>query len=444
MTTFTEEEGKSLLEKFKELNVKPKFDTKDDLETWLKEFGGDPTIKIEPKDPSTSSSFTLSSQFPRISLFYGDNVKGEATYPQWVYEVKCLLAEKQHKPEILAQAIRKSLRGEASNLLRRLGIGATIPEILEKFESVYGSVDNKENLLAKFYSAKQAENEDITKWSCRLEDILSTAVEKKLVEPKNVNDMLRNMFWQGLKPSLKDISGYKFEQVKDFDRLRVEMRKIEQEHSESQTVKTHINPIAEDKTEKNDMKEIKSMLHSLNQTVNDLEKKVNNQESIQQSCKPDFKQNHGGNNKRYNQNQNHNQQHFQNNQGNQNGPRFQSQFNVQQNQRYNNQPNQGFNIQKNEGYNNQSGRNFNSQQNQRFKPRYTHPSPTYQTSNQFQSSANTQGQQDQSGDCLAQGQPINYEGDNFHRGPLCYKCHQYGHYQWRCPVRRFDHSNHLN
>lgn len=42
--------------------------------------------------------------------------------------------------------------------------------------------------------------------------------------------MLRNMFWQGLKPVLKDISGYKFEKIKDFDKLRVEIRKLEQDH----------------------------------------------------------------------------------------------------------------------------------------------------------------------------------------------------------------------
>lgn len=115
-------------------------------------------------------------------------------------------------------------------MARRLGISATIPEILDKFERVYGDVDTKEHLLSKFYSAKQGETKNVTKWSCRLEDILSTAVERKLVEPENVNKMLRNMFWQGLKPALKDISGYKFEKKNDFDKLRVEIRKLELDH----------------------------------------------------------------------------------------------------------------------------------------------------------------------------------------------------------------------
>ena len=60
----------------------------------------------------------------------------------------------------------------------------------------------------------------MTKWSCRLEDILASAVERQLVDSSKVNEMLYNMFYQGLKPALKDISGYKFEQIKDVDKLR--------------------------------------------------------------------------------------------------------------------------------------------------------------------------------------------------------------------------------
>ena len=62
----------------------------------------------------------------------------------------------------MAEAVRNSLRDEAKNLVRRLGYCPTIPEILEKIESVYGEEDTKEHLLAKFYSAKQDENEDVT------------------------------------------------------------------------------------------------------------------------------------------------------------------------------------------------------------------------------------------------------------------------------------------
>ena len=172
-----------------------------------------------------------------------------------------MLIEKTHKPEVIAQAIRRSLRGEASNLIRRLGIAATIPEILDKFKSVYGEVDSKEHSLAKVYSSKQEKNESITKWSCRLEDTLASAVERKLVDPSKINDMLRNMFYQELKPALKDICGYKFEQISDFDKLRVEIRKIEQDHLKSEE-KVSISTVQQ-RDETSDIKEMKSMMKSL-------------------------------------------------------------------------------------------------------------------------------------------------------------------------------------
>ena len=75
-----------------------------------------------------------------------------------MYKIRCLTLEKVHRPEVIAQVIRNSLRGEASNLLRRLGYGASISDILEKFDSVYGEVDSKEHLLAKFYISKQKEH----------------------------------------------------------------------------------------------------------------------------------------------------------------------------------------------------------------------------------------------------------------------------------------------
>ena len=156
MAELTEEEGKKLIEAFHKLKLKPKADTPQDLELWLKAFSG---VKAEPGVPTdgatggtsggTSKETVVTTQQPRISCFFGDKVKGEASYAQWVYEVKCLLKEKTHKPEAIAQAVRRSLRGEASSIVRRLGIGATIEEILHKFDSVYGEVDPKEHLLAK-------------------------------------------------------------------------------------------------------------------------------------------------------------------------------------------------------------------------------------------------------------------------------------------------------
>ena len=427
MSDLTEQEGKQLIEALNKLKIKPNFDTTEELENWLKAYGAEPEVKTEPGTASAKAT-TVTSTFqpqPRISLFYGDNVKGEATYAQWKYEVKCLLLEKTHKPEALAQAIRRSLRGEASNLVRRLGIGATIPDILEKFESVYGAVDSKENLLAKFYSAKQEESEDVTKWSCRLEDILSSAVERHLVDPSKVNEMLHNMFWQGLKPSLKDISGYKFEQVLDFDKLRVEVRKIEQDHLHASTTtktesKAQCNVVTEEKADNNEMKEIKTMLQSLTSTVKQLEKKVNSHSDLQDRPNNQDQgsyynnRSRGSRNRQFNNTNLQSHQSFYNNTGDRGNRR----------QRYSKTQPQNFNN-NTQYFTNQPRQQQNS---------YNNNQNSYNNSQGYCQNPDPN-----------QNQVYDNEGDNFNRGPLCFRCRQYGHYQWQCPVSRMDHSRkHLN
>ena len=425
MAELTQEESAKLIAVFNKLKIKPKADTAEDLEQWLKSFSTEGSVKVEPgAQTSTTTTVVTSSQQPRISLFYGDNIKGEATYAQWVYEVKCLLLEKTHKPEAISQAIRRSLRGEASNLARRLGISATIPEILNKFESVYGDVDTKEHLLSKFYSAKQGESENVTKWSCRLEDILSTAVERKLVEPEKVNEMLRNMFWQGLKPALKDISGYKFEKITDFDKLRVEIRKLEQDHLSIESSVPHCSVAIDQKEENKDIKEMKAMIQSLTNTVQQLEEKVNSSQIV----KP--KEYNKGNSSR---GKGKRQDDYRDNAQNQSYRPPRQNYDPQQ---YFQQPDQY------QSPNQSQGQKFNreSQQN-RYQPpnqRKGQGPIVNETDQQFQG----QGQSYRSNHGQGNFEP--YESDDFNRGPLCFRCRQYGHYQWRCPVR-MDHSRaHLN
>ena len=96
MADLTKEEGEQLVEVLNRLKIKPKFETAEDLQNWLTSYGADSSVKTEPGEPVTTSVTAKLPNRPRICLFFGDNVKGEATYAQWVYEVKCLLTEKAH------------------------------------------------------------------------------------------------------------------------------------------------------------------------------------------------------------------------------------------------------------------------------------------------------------------------------------------------------------
>lgn len=277
----------------KDLGLNPKYDTPEELEKWLKQ--------IADRKTDTKST-TIHANQPKLSILYGENAtKGEVDYEQWRYKVKSLLLEETYKEDMIMQAIRRSVRCEASRILMRLGTGVDIETILEKFESVYGTVDTKEELLAKFYSAKQGESEDIIAWSFRLEDLLSRVVEQRMISHHDSDKMLRTKFWAGLRQDLKDISGFRFEVMKDFDKLRVELRKMEREHKipEKETKTTtnsilQVSPATENK--KNVQPE--SEVTKLKQLVQDMSKRFTpgqflvkyNQESLatfqQMKCRP--------------------------------------------------------------------------------------------------------------------------------------------------------------
>ena len=114
MSDSNAEEIAKLVEAFNKLKVKTKADTLEDLENWLKAFGKETKIKKEP-EPTESiekTKTTVSSvHLPHKSHFNGDSSKGEASYAQWVYEIRCLTLEIVHRPEVISQAIRNSLRG---------------------------------------------------------------------------------------------------------------------------------------------------------------------------------------------------------------------------------------------------------------------------------------------------------------------------------------------
>ena len=189
----TPQEILNIVSALKALKVKPKADSPEDFLHWMNSMAKTST---EEKEPQAHALPTLKTNplplpsdvygkyanphhYPRISTFTGD-AKSESSYELWKYEVECLMNESYH-PESIHHAIRRSLKGEASHIIMHLGPGASIPTIIQKLDSIYGTVDEKEDILSEFYNARQKEDEGCAQWSCRLEDILSKAVRKGLV-----------------------------------------------------------------------------------------------------------------------------------------------------------------------------------------------------------------------------------------------------------------------
>jgi hypothetical protein len=252
----SEEEGKRLLEIFKELNLKPDLANADSFQQWMgtvaphqdetelesEETGPEKTEpeKTEPekkpqesKEPKTPAHLPHHGQWPKLPNFSGNSPgKNDAKYDEWRYEVKCLISEGIHSDGAILRAIRRSTHGEPGRILMRLGPLADIPDILNKLDVIYGIVERGEALLGDFYAATQGDDEDVVAWSCRLEDILGRAKEKGHINSAGSDEMLRTKFWLGLRPSLRDASSHKFDTCKTFDDLRISLRIIEHERKE--------------------------------------------------------------------------------------------------------------------------------------------------------------------------------------------------------------------
>lgn len=236
--TMSKEEIEQLVKTLSAMKVKPKADTPEDLIQWMSSLVGAEVPVAESSAVKTEHSvhthkeigeYHLPYKQPiRISTFSGHG-KGETSYELWRYEVTCLMKE-GHSKEAIMMAIRRSLKGEPANALMRLGSVEIVEEILLKFDSIYGSVLETEDILAEFYSARQKDNEDCATWSVRLEDLINKAIKKGKVSPVAANEMLRTMFYKGLRQDLRDITGHIFHTTYDFDKLRVAIRKVETEH----------------------------------------------------------------------------------------------------------------------------------------------------------------------------------------------------------------------
>lgn len=235
-TKLTKEEIEAMEKYFEEIGAKPKVGTLKDFQNWMKDItiaGEEETIGAgTPEPPPRSHHYSASvHHFPKLSLFSGNDDKKDVPFTIWKHEIECIINE-GHSKQTVAQAIRSSLRGEALRVHTRLGPAPTAVQVIEKFESLYGIVDAPETTKAKFYSATQREDEDVTSWSSRLEDLYAQTPEYKSATANQINADLCNIFYRGLRSSLRDITGHIYDKVKDFDKLRVAIRQVENDKKE--------------------------------------------------------------------------------------------------------------------------------------------------------------------------------------------------------------------
>ena len=112
-------------------------------------------------------------QLLRISIFFGEDGKGEVTYQTWEYEIECFKQEKKYPEDQILLAIRRAANGEAANILRN------IDEILKKFNSTFGDIDSPELIVNKFYAVERKPSESLINYAARKGEFFSQPVQVK-------------------------------------------------------------------------------------------------------------------------------------------------------------------------------------------------------------------------------------------------------------------------
>jgi hypothetical protein len=156
-----------------------------------------------------------------------------------------------------------------------LGEKATLSDILNKLDTLFGNVSTNESVMQSFYSESQKPSENVTSYGCRLETLLQVAVERGHVSHSSRNDMLRSKFWTGLHDEkLKLLTSHKFDAISNYNRLLREVRAAEQELSTSDKLtKVQCQPISD----------------SRDKMVEDLSKKMDTLMTKMQSLEKDIK-----------------------------------------------------------------------------------------------------------------------------------------------------------
>jgi hypothetical protein len=229
--------------------------------------------KVEQEQPQDKKA---GDRRPRISNFWGTTTQKDATsFDVWKYEICCYLEDSQYSEESILEAIRRSIKGDAAKVLMRMGPKASVVNILDKLEGLYGTVATEGTLLTEFYAAQQNENEDVTAWSCRLEDTIQKVHERRLISGATMREMLRSKLWSGLRnEALRNATRYKYDLIKDFDELVIEIRSVEHElGADKKKVKAHSLQKATGKADEKDgniLKDISDRLEKMEKKMEDM------------------------------------------------------------------------------------------------------------------------------------------------------------------------------
>ena len=440
--SMSEEDQQKIISCFEALKLMPKADTPEDFEQWMMDVtrrthhsdddvgavgGAIPKQDVKPKQlthaPAVKTTHLLHT--PKILTFSGDGKDSESTFDSWKFEIFTLLREGTYSEHTIATAAKKSLRGEASKLVQRLGVSVKIHEMLDRLQLMYGRVEDTSDLLAEFHKATQEPNESVSSWCCRLEDLLHRALNDDPNIISKTEETLRLKFYSGLRPALKNRIRHHKDNLRSLDKLLYEARRAELEDdtictSSNKPPKSAQARMVKAEEEPSEMEILKA---NLCQLTTKMDQMTSTLQSIQRPSTPvaqhSSNRDHGrgrGRGRGYNQNRNdnfrgQNSQHQNSHQQNSHQQNSHQQNSHQQNSQHQNSQHQNSQHQ---NYQHQNYQQWNSQQHNSQQRNSQQRNPQQRNFHQ----QNSQQQQN------PQVSEI-----------ICYRCQQPGHKAYGCFVQ---------
>ena len=176
-------------------------------------------------------------------LWVNTNPKGHVSFTAWKHEVEGLLSIYPQKAVV--QAIRRSLKSPAAEVVWCLGQEASYEDIIEALETRYDDVAEGEVLLSELFSTTQGEKESLIEYASRLESILYRL--SKLDGAKYGGgdaEILKVNFFRGLRDDkLREALRPRKEQITTFNQMLKEARRLESDQSKRNTVRVRTNAL---------------------------------------------------------------------------------------------------------------------------------------------------------------------------------------------------------
>ena len=136
-----------------------------------------------------------------IPFFSGkDNpVEDEVNFDQWLHAVEGAILTSS--PTAVHSWILRSVREPASSIVRNLGVGASIDNILNRLKTVYGNLTSFDELMRQFLNVLQSPYESVNEFVLRLEKAFAAIRDNYPLELTMVDKTqhLRERFYQGLR-----------------------------------------------------------------------------------------------------------------------------------------------------------------------------------------------------------------------------------------------------